>query len=295
MTAHNPFILHHKRAGRLSPIVFDNPHSGTTLPAHFKYACGKHDMNQLTDMHMEKLLSGIVGVPVLEATIHRAVIDLNRFEDEFDANEVVEGKWPAPLRVSSNTRNGFGLFPRDIRHDSKNITHIYNKASKPDTAEIRHRIENYYRPYHNALDDLLDRAFATHGYALHINMHSMVRPYALSADIILGDNMGRSCDVRVARFAEMFFRAHSFSVSFNNPYSGGTLVKNSGKPELGRHSIQIEIARDLYMDLNTLAYDEQKGAKIKKMMANFAQALEVFCEANAEHLQAPRKPSGPRP
>ena len=291
MTDPAPFILHHRRTGRRSPVVFDNPHCGTVIPAHFKYDCSLHDMNQLTDMHMEKLLAGIVGMPVLEATIHRAVIDLNRFEDELDALELKEGVWPGRLRTSSNTKSGFGLFPRDIRGNDKTIKRIYNAASRPEAAEIQKRIESYYRPYHAALNDLLARAHAENGYAVHVNMHSMVRPYAHSADIILGDNMGKSCDERVARFAAAFFRGYGLTVSFNNPYSGGTLIKNSGAPEQGRHSIQVEVARDLYMDLDTLVYAPQKAAKIKKMMEQFAQALELFCLANAADL----KPQGTGP
>ncbi len=38
----------------------------------------------------------------------------------------------------------------------------------------------------------------------------------------------------------------------NDPYKGVELVRRHGRPEAGRHSLQIEIKRTLYMDEVTL-------------------------------------------
>ena len=43
-----------------------------------------------------------------------------------------------------------------------------------------------------------------------------------------------------------------YSVAINHPYQGAYIVQRYGLPEEGRHSLQIEINRGLYMNLGTL-------------------------------------------
>ena len=49
------------------------------------------------------------------------------------------------------------------------------------------------------------------------------------------------------------FRAAGFSVKLNDPYRGGDLIATTGAPTRGRHSIQIELNRSLYLDESTYA------------------------------------------
>jgi N-formylglutamate deformylase len=39
-----------------------------------------------------------------------------------------------------------------------------------------------------------------------------------------------------------------YSVRRNDPYAGGYITRNYGRPREGVHALQIEVARDLYMD-----------------------------------------------
>jgi N-formylglutamate amidohydrolase len=43
-----------------------------------------------------------------------------------------------------------------------------------------------------------------------------------------------------------------YDVRVNDPYKGVELVKRFGQPKIGRHSLQIEINRRLYMNEDTL-------------------------------------------
>ncbi len=50
-----------------------------------------------------------------------------------------------------------------------------------------------------------------------------------------------------------FFRGAGYSVAINDPYKGVEIVRKHGRPAAGRHSLQIELNRRLYMDEATLA------------------------------------------
>ena len=49
-----------------------------------------------------------------------------------------------------------------------------------------------------------------------------------------------------------FFRSAGYSVAVNDPYKGVEIVRKHGRPASGRHSLQIELNRRLYMDEATL-------------------------------------------
>ena len=48
--------------------------------------------------------------------------------------------------------------------------------------------------------------------------------------------------------AERWFRSRGLRVLRNQPYAGGFTTQRYGRPALGRHALQIEINRALYMD-----------------------------------------------
>jgi N-formylglutamate amidohydrolase len=71
-------------------------------------------------------------------------------------------------------------------------------------------------------------------------------------DVILGDRFGTSCAGAVITRIEEAFRARGYHVVRNRPYAGGFITEHYGEPLIGRHAVQIEIARPLYMDERTL-------------------------------------------
>jgi N-formylglutamate amidohydrolase len=71
-------------------------------------------------------------------------------------------------------------------------------------------------------------------------------------DIVLGDRHGQSCAPAITARLEKLFEDQGLVVSRNRPYAGGFITQCHGKPRLGRHAIQIEINRALYMDEESL-------------------------------------------
>jgi N-formylglutamate amidohydrolase len=117
-------------------------------------------------------------------------------------------------------------------------------------------VETLYAPYHAALEDLLARGRARFGRVALVDCHSMPSvggpmdrdPGRRRADFVLGDAHGQACAPALIEAAETHLRRAGFVVARNDPYAGGHITRHYGKPRAGRHALQIEINRALYMD-----------------------------------------------
>jgi N-formylglutamate amidohydrolase len=120
--------------------------------------------------------------------------------------------------------------------------------------EIEHRLETCWRPYHVALSGLVEQTYAQFGGVLLIDAHSM--PSSASGlglrehgvDVVLGDNHGEACAPSLIDVVEHWLAAQGLRVRRNQPYAGGFTTQRYGRPAVGRHTLQIEINRALYMD-----------------------------------------------
>ncbi|MGO1074182.1 N-formylglutamate amidohydrolase [Inquilinus sp. CA228] len=238
--------------GLPSPMVFDSPHSGLALPADFRPAVSPELVRLASDTHVDALFDFIpdLGAPFLLAHFPRSFLDVNRSLLDVDP-ELVEGDWPHPVRDSGSTRRGMGLIWRYAWGDAA----MYDRRLA--VAEVEARIERYWRPYHDRLRGLLDAVHGAFGRVYHINCHSMPAVgHALSPDpagtvrpdFVLGDYDGASCEPGFVQLAAETLRGLSYSVALNVPFRGAELVSAYSAPERGRHSLQIEINRRLYMD-----------------------------------------------
>ena len=66
--------------------------------------------------------------------------------------------------------------------------------------------------------------------------------------MVLGDRYGTACAPVLIDGFEAAFRARGFRVVRNKPYAGGFTTQRYGRPSVGRHALQIEVNRALYMD-----------------------------------------------
>ena len=115
------------------------------------------------------------------------------------------------------------------------------------------RIEWLYKPYHRALRHLVGRTARTFGHAVLIDCHSMPsssisREETAKADVVLGDRYGTSCAGILTDLVDAALRRRGYTVVRNKPYAGGFITEHYGEPALGRHALQVEINRSLYMD-----------------------------------------------
>jgi N-formylglutamate deformylase len=192
--------------------------------------------------------------------------------------ELIEGSWPGEYRPSGKARVGKALIWRTLEDGRP----IY--AGKLAAETVRKRIEKFHAPYHVAIQDLIHENFLKFGKSYHINCHSM-RAVAgkqsddgegsVRADFVLGDRDGTSCDPRFTEFVRGVLAGMGYQVKVNDPYKGVELVRAYSDPAAGRHSLQIEINKRLYMDEATLAKSAGFGV-LQKNLSSLLREIKKF-------------------
>lgn len=236
--------------GAVVPVVFDSPHSGSNYPSDFNHVVPMEKIRRAEDMYVEELFSSApqFGATLIAALFPRSYIDPNRSLQDLDP-ELLTETWPDPIRPGEKARLGHGLIWRLCPPDMN----LYIEKLSPDV--VRTRIEQYWRPYHDALREALDGLYERFDAVWHINCHSM--PSATrgpflngggQADFVLGDRDGTTASPDFLHLVRDTLRSLGYSVKVNDPYKGVELVRAYSNPGRGRHSLQIEINRALYMD-----------------------------------------------
>jgi N-formylglutamate amidohydrolase len=264
---------------RLSaPLVFDSPHSGARYPSAF-LAASRLDpltLRRSEDAFVDELFLPCValGAPLLRARFPRAYLDVNREPFELDPR-----MFDGPLPEYANTRSlrvaaGLGTIPRVVGDAQP----IYR--GRLQVAEALARIAALHRPYHQRLAGLIERTRARFGVVVLVDCHSMPSTLAEagSLDMVLGDRFGASAAPWAMEALEQALLARGYRVRRNKPYAGGYIAERYGLPAVGRHAVQIEVNRALYMD-------EARMVKLDRAAA-LVESLKAAAEAVASRAMA---------
>ena len=242
------------------PLVFDSPHSGTDYPEDFEHIAPLKALRQAEDTFVDELYAAAPehGATLLRAIFPRSYVDPNRAAEDLDVG-LMDGEWDGPLAPSHKCKLGLGLlwsrYPPGLP--------LYGR--KLSVEEVRNRIENFHRPYHDTLAQALDATHERFGVVWHINCHSMPAlsnemaeegPGVSRPDFTLGDRNGTTCAPELTEVVRAALSARGYEVTLNDPYMGAELVRAWSAPGAGRHSLQIEINRRLYMDEDTFEKTE---------------------------------------
>lgn len=229
-------------------VVFASPHSGRDYPTELlrRTVLDAQSIRSSEDAFVDQLLETAPGhgAALIAALAPRAWVDLNRGADELDPALIADLRMPHQNpRISA----GLGVVPRVVAGGRA----IY--AGKIALDEAHARIDGVWRPYHARLAALMDEAHARFGMALLIDVHSMPHE-ALDAlgpcrpEIVLGDRYGAAASSGVMQAVEAAFTAEGLRVSRNAPFAGAYIAQTYGRPSQGRHVVQVEIDRALYLD-----------------------------------------------
>lgn len=247
------------RPGRVtSPLIVSFPHVGLEWPSELGPR-PQVSFPRNADHAVDRLFprAELLGAATLRARWSRLVVDLNRAEDDVDAELVPDHPAPRPRESTSTITVGGqrrAIHNRGVvwRSAIGNISLL----TKLDYAAFRERIARYHAPYHRALELLLARRRQQFGYAILLDAHSM--PGSIPGELVLGTRAGRSCSAEVRAIAVTTLagqagalagmRPWPLSLAIDEPYQGGELAAHFGRPELHVHALQIEISRSLYMD-----------------------------------------------
>lgn len=206
------------------------------------------------------------GASMLIAHISRYVCDLNRSEHDVDARAAEGG---------TATSAPHGLVWRTTTEDRPALLGPLPRA------ELERRLEEIYRPYHAALEQLINEKHERFGFAILLCAHSMPSfgraghrdPGRARADIVPGSRGGTTAHASVRQVADNAAAEFGWTVRHDDPYRGGFSTAHYGRPERGVHAIQVELARRLYMDEQSLA----------KTPHGFAET-QRFCDRLVEQL-----------
>ena len=245
-------ILRPKR--QTLPVVFASPHSGNRYPESF-IAASRLDLATLRkseDSFIDEIYGAAprFGAPLLKALYPRAYIDPNREPFELDPGMFAD---PLPSYVNAHSPRvsaGLGTIARVVANGAE----IYR--DKLNFTEAAERINALYRPYHRALQELIEDTRRDFGWCLLIDCHSMpsvggpmdADSGKTRVDFVLGDCFGASCAAAISDHVERVLTGAGHTVTRNIPYSGGYTTVHYGRPRADVHVLQIEINRALYMD-----------------------------------------------
>lgn len=246
------FAFHLTRPERLaSPVVFASPHSGRDYPWSFlrRTVLDEHVIRTSEDAYVDRLFECApqFGAPFLKAGAPRAFVDLNRSADELDPALIEGARKPGHNpRVTS----GLGVIPRVVAGGRT----IYR--GKLSLAEAEARIDRYWRPYHQELQQLLDEAQERFGEAILVDCHSMphealepiARAGARRPEVVIGDRFGASASEAVVDRIEQAFQNAGLAVVRNAPFAGAYVAQHYGRPSRRQHAVQVEIDRAIYMN-----------------------------------------------
>jgi N-formylglutamate amidohydrolase len=270
-----------------APVVFASPHSGTDYTPAFK-AASRLDAKTLRkseDSFVDEIFADApqMGAPLIKALFPRAYVDPNREPFELDADMFRD---PLPSYVNSHSPRiaaGLGTIARVVASGEE----IYRDKLSFD--EVSGRIDRLYRPYHKALQDLLDETHNAFGWCLLVDCHSMPSvggpmdqdPGMPRVDFVLGNCFGASCDTAITKHVEKVLTGAGYTVTRNIPYSGGYTTIHYGRPNTGIHAIQIEINRSLYMDEHNFSRRQGFDA-LTRCMRGLADSLTTFADPIAQ-------------
>jgi N-formylglutamate deformylase len=246
------------------PIVISVPHAGTEFPADIRAELKPNVLppddtdwfvNQLYDFATE------LGIPMLCARYSRWVIDLNRNPDStplYHDGRVLTGLCPAT-----------NFLGEPIYQDER---------SEVAAEEVARRKALYFEPYHQALQAQLAATQAHFGRVLLWDCHSIRRvvpainpePFP---DLILGSADETSAAPALIEQALRVLGSGGYSLQHNHPFKGGYITRHFGQLARQQHALQLEMAKQVYMDDQEQVYDHQRATKIRVLLSETLQTL----------------------
>ncbi|WP_125590818.1 N-formylglutamate amidohydrolase [Companilactobacillus jidongensis] len=234
------------------PVIFSLPHSGTIIPDNIKPLLRKDVKLPNTDWFLKELYDFIpkLGFTTLQNNINRYVADPNR--KNFDISE-----------------NG------DYRH---NVIYQQNTFGHPlyyeplDKQQIDQRISEYYQPYHDKLQQLIDNKLKQFDEIYLIDLHSfayypgfeMMSP----ADFVVGNDYDNTSSEHIKNWLTNELIKKHYTVSDNFPFTGGHITKHYGSND-NVHTLQVEARYNIYIDKRD--FDEEELTTYNTELFNNAQ------------------------
>jgi N-formylglutamate amidohydrolase len=249
------------------PIIVSVPHCGIAFPPELihQYNPTLSTAPDDTDWFVDKLydFAPALGITMITAHYSRWVIDLNR--DPESKPLYSDGRIITALCPATNFL-GESIYV-DNREDI-------------ESDEVRRRVEQYYLPYHQKLQELLQSTKEKFGKVLLWDCHS-IRQYVPTIrkekfpDLILGDADETSCELKLIESTINILSSSGYTFQHNDPFKGGYITRQYGKPKRNEHALQLEMSKVNYMDDAEKNYHPERAEKMRRLLKrNFEQLID---------------------
>lgn len=245
-----------------------------------------NELERMEDRFTDQLLEQAPkqGLSLVQALFPRSFCDVNRDWRELDASMFSPPLIEKDLLLSKKVSAGYGVIPRCASPGKS----IYRYCLPLE--EAGRRLSQYWEPYHAALRQTQQTLHQQFGFTILLDIHSMP-PLAQSrpCDIVLGNRHGKTCSSELIGLAEKLFVEKGYHVQRNTPYSGGYITGRYGRMEQNRQSLQIEINRACYLNLQTL----QPNRHFTRMQQDITGILAHMAHSYAAPEQGTEQESTP--
>jgi N-formylglutamate deformylase len=252
------------------PLLVSIPHMGTGIPeplraAYLPRALATED----ADWHLDRLYAFAreLGASVLQPTVARYVIDLNRPPDDTPMYPGASNTELCPSRFFTGEP-------------------LYRENAGPSPQQQQERRATYWQPYHDALQAELARLKAAHGYVLLWDAHSIRAeiPWLFEGtlpDLNIGTAGGTSAHPSVTEaVAQAAGRASGYTHVVNGRFKGGYITRQYGRPADDVHAVQLEMVQRTYMrETPPYDWDEARAARVQPVVRSMVEAALQACRA----------------
>lgn len=249
-----------------APLILSLPHTGTTIPDALRARLLSVEIaTKDTDFRIDGLyaFAADLGATLIRTDMSRTVIDVNR--DPSGAS-----LYPGHATT--------GLCPVETFDGEP----LYKAGEAPDAIEIEERRKAWFDPYHATLQEEIARLRKRHGRVVVYDCHSIRSLIPRLFDGLLpvfniGTAGGASCSDALTERVYRACASTGESLVVNGRFRGGWITRAYGKPEVGVHAIQMELAQRFYLDENAprLA-DEARAERAQTLLRPILTSVLAF-------------------
>ncbi len=218
------------RRGRV-PLLLCMPHTGTSIPPAIETRLASPWLARKdTDWSIERLyeFAADLDASIVRTGVSRTVIDPNR--DPSGAS-----LYPGQATTELCPTTTFDGEP------------LYRAERAPAAEEIAARRREYFEPYHQAIQEEIDRLRRLHPALVLYDCHSIrsAVPRLFAGTLPhfnIGSFSGASCAASLTQRIERLCDGTGFSRVTNGRFKGGYTTRHYGRPQHGVHAVQMELA-----------------------------------------------------